>query len=156
MSTRIATFFVAALSALVLGVGGVSASSAPQTWSFDVSLDSAATAANGGAPTWTGTASGPGSGTIAVKLLAAELRGQALHIELEVAFRCLQRGDDTGSHERRRLERLARRRTGAPGGGAIRPRQPGAAHRHATPDDRQRRVAAGGNAPAHAWRLTIE
>ena len=70
MSTRIATFFVAALSALVLGVGGVSASSAPQTWSFDVSLDSAATA---------------GSGTIAVKLLAAELRGEALHIELEVA-----------------------------------------------------------------------
>ena len=85
MSTRIATFFVAALSALVLGVGGVSASSAPQTWSFDVSLDSAATAANGGAPTWTGTASGPGSGTIAVKLLAADLRGEALHIELEVA-----------------------------------------------------------------------
>lgn len=84
MRTRIATFFVAALSALVFGVGGVSASSAPVTWRFDVSFDSAATAANG-APTWTGTASGPDSGTIAVKLLAADLRGEALHIELEIA-----------------------------------------------------------------------
>ena len=38
---------VAALATLVLGVGGVSASSAPVTWSFDVSFDSAATAVNG-------------------------------------------------------------------------------------------------------------
>ena len=37
-------------------------------------------------PTWTGTASGPGSGTIAVKLLGADLRGEALHIELEVVI----------------------------------------------------------------------
>ena len=77
-------FFVAALSLFVLGVGGVSASSARVTWSFDVSFDSAATTANG-APTWTGTASGPASGTITVKLLDADLRGEALHIELEVA-----------------------------------------------------------------------
>jgi hypothetical protein len=83
MRMQIATFFVAALTALLLGVGGVSASSAPVTWSFDVSFDPAATATNG-APTWTGTASGPGSGTIAVKLLAANPRGEALHIELEV------------------------------------------------------------------------
>jgi hypothetical protein len=85
MRMRIATFFAAGLSALVLGVGGVSASSAPVTWSFDVSFDPAATAANG-APTWTGTASGPGWGTIAVKLLGADLRGEALHIELEVTL----------------------------------------------------------------------
>jgi len=84
--TQIATFFVAALSALVLGVGGVSASSAPVTWSFDVSFDQAATAANKGAPTWTGSANGPGSGTIAVKLVDATLSGEALHIELEVAI----------------------------------------------------------------------
>ena len=83
MRTRIATI-IAAVSALVLGAAGVSASSAPVTWSFDVSFDLAATEANG-APTWTGTASGPASGTIAVKLLAADLRGEALHIELEVA-----------------------------------------------------------------------
>jgi hypothetical protein len=83
--TRIAPLFVAALSALVLGVGGVSAASAPVTWSFDVSFDPAATGANG-APTWTGTATGPSSGTIALKLLDADLRGQALHIELEVAL----------------------------------------------------------------------
>ena len=83
MRRLIATFIVAALSTLVLGVGGVSASSAPVTWSFDVSFDSAATAVNG-VPTWTGTASGPGSGTIAVMLVAADLRGKALHIELEV------------------------------------------------------------------------
>jgi len=82
--TQIATFFVAALSALVLGVGGVSASSAPVTWSFDVSFDPAATAANNGALTWTGSANGPGSGTIAVKLVDATLTGEALHIELEV------------------------------------------------------------------------
>ena len=83
MRRLIATFFVAALATLVLGVAGVSASSAPVTWSFDVSFDSAATAVNG-VPTWTGTASGPGSGTIAVMLVAADLRGKALHIELEV------------------------------------------------------------------------
>jgi hypothetical protein len=59
------------------------ASNAPVTWSFDVTFDTSATGANG-APTWTGTASGPGSGTIAVVLLASELRGQALHVELEV------------------------------------------------------------------------
>jgi hypothetical protein len=84
MRMHLVTVFVAALSALALGVGGVSASSAPVTWSFDVSFDSAATAANG-LPTWTGTATGPSSGTIAVKLLGADLRGEALHIELEVA-----------------------------------------------------------------------
>jgi hypothetical protein len=84
MRTRIATLIVAGLSMLMLGVGGGSASNAPVTWSFDVSFDLTATTANG-APTWTGTASGPGSGAIAVKLLAADLRGEALHIELEVA-----------------------------------------------------------------------
>jgi hypothetical protein len=81
--TSIATI-VAAVSVLVLGAAGAYASNAPVTWSFDVSFDSAATVANG-VPTWTGTASGPASGTIAVKLLNAELRGEALHIDLEVA-----------------------------------------------------------------------
>jgi hypothetical protein len=81
--TGIATI-VAAVSVLVLGAAGVSASNAPVTWSFDVSFDPAATVANG-VPTWTGTAGGPASGTIAVKLLNAELRGEALHIDLEVA-----------------------------------------------------------------------
>jgi hypothetical protein len=85
MRMHIATFFVAALSALMLGVGGGSASSAPVTWSFDVTFNSDATAANG-APTWTGTATGPGSGEIAVKLTDGALRGEALHIELQVAI----------------------------------------------------------------------
>jgi hypothetical protein len=80
---QIATAIAAALAALALGSGGVGASTAPVAWSFDVSFDPAATAANA-APTWTGTATGPGSGTIAVKLVGAELRGEALHIELEV------------------------------------------------------------------------
>lgn len=82
MRTSIATMVVA-VSVLVLGAAGAYASNAPETWSFDVSLDLAATVANG-VPTWTGTASGPASGTIAVKLLNAELRGEALHIDLEV------------------------------------------------------------------------
>ena len=83
MKTSIATI-VAAVSMLFLGAGGVAASNAPVTWSFDVSIDPAATATNG-VPTWTGTASGPASGTITVKLLDDELRGEALHIDLEVA-----------------------------------------------------------------------
>jgi hypothetical protein len=81
MRMHLVTLFVAAVSALALGVGGVSASSAPVTWSFDVSFAGVVD----GAPTWTGTATGPSSGTIAVKLLGADLRGEALHIELEVA-----------------------------------------------------------------------
>lgn len=83
MIRQIATLIVVALVALTLGSGGVGASNAPVTWSFDVSFDPVATAANA-APTWTGTATGPSSGTIAVKLVGAELRGEALHIELEV------------------------------------------------------------------------
>lgn len=83
MSRQIRTLILAALVALTLGSGGAGASSAPVTWSFDVSFDEAATNANG-APTWTGTATGPSSATIAVKLVGAELRGEALHIELEV------------------------------------------------------------------------
>ena len=84
MFRQIAILIVAALMALTLGSAGVGASNAPVTWSFDVSFDEVATAAND-APTWTGTATGPSSGTIAVKLVGAELRGEALHIELEVA-----------------------------------------------------------------------
>ena len=83
MRTRIATI-IAAVSTLVLGAAGVSASNGPVTWSFDVSFYPVATEANG-VPTWTGTASGPASGTIAIKLLGADLRGEALHIDLEVA-----------------------------------------------------------------------
>jgi hypothetical protein len=81
MRMQLATLFVSALLALALGVGGVSASNAPVTWSFDVSFVGVVN----GAPTWTGTATGPSSGTIAVKLLDSDLRGEALHIELEVA-----------------------------------------------------------------------
>lgn len=83
MRTGIATI-IAAVSLLVLGAAGVSASNAPVTWGFDVSFNPTATMANG-VPTWTGTASGPASGTIAIKLLEADLRGEALHIDLEVA-----------------------------------------------------------------------
>ena len=83
MKTSIATIVVA-VSMLLLGAGGVAASNAPVTWAFDVSIDPAATAANG-VPTWDRTASGPTSGTIAVKLFDDELRGEALHIDLEVA-----------------------------------------------------------------------
>ena len=83
MRTCIAAI-AAALSVLILGAAATSASNAPVEWSFDVSFDDSATTANG-VPTWTGTATGPASGTIAVKLLDADLRGEALHIELEVA-----------------------------------------------------------------------
>lgn len=58
------------------------AATTPVTWSFDVTFDLSATIANG-TPTWTGTVSGPGSGSVEVKLLSARLAGEALHIGLE-------------------------------------------------------------------------
>lgn len=58
---------------------------APVTWSFDVTFDPSATLANG-TPTWTGTVSGPASGSVEVNLLSARLAGQALHIGLEYAI----------------------------------------------------------------------